>query len=83
MESTTISVKIDNEIYSNMKMHDYINWSALIRKSLVQQLEQMNRINTEKAKKAAIDIDRIRKSGVFKGGKSGVEIIREWRNKRK
>lgn len=83
MESTTISVKIDKEIYNQMKMHDYLNWSALIRRALAKELEQIERINIEKAKKAVADINRIRESRVFKGGTTGVEIIREWRNKRK
>ncbi len=36
-----------------------------------------------RAKKAANDIVKIRKSGIFDGGKTGTEIIREWRDKRR
>lgn len=39
--------------------------------------------NEEKMKNASDEIDKIRKSGIFKKGKTGVEIIRERRNKRK
>jgi len=37
----------------------------------------------ERARRAAKSMDRIRRSGIFDKGKSGVEIIREWREKRK
>lgn len=37
----------------------------------------------EKAREAAKGMDKIRESGIFDGGKTGVELIREWRDKRK
>jgi len=37
----------------------------------------------KKRKKVSEGIDRIRESGVFSGGKTGTEIIREFRDKRK
>ena len=35
------------------------------------------------AKRASEETDKIRKSRLFDGGKTGTEIIREWRDKRK
>jgi len=70
-----------------MRMNDEINWSAFLRKCLNQKLEKMketeNSFDTEKARKALDDANKIRKSGVFKGERTGVEIIREWREKRR
>ncbi len=86
MTDTTISVRIDKGTHERMKNHDHINWSAIIRRTLQQQLEQLQKekkFDREKAQKASQDIDKIRESGVFNGRKSGTEIIREWRDKRK
>lgn len=87
MTDTIISLRIDKRLHEQMKQVDYINWSAVLRKALVKQLEeQMQKeigFDEEKARKAAQDMDRIRKSGVFSGGKTGTELIREWRDKRR
>ncbi len=40
-------------------------------------------IDQKKAKQAADEIDEIRKSGVFNQGKPSLEIIKEWRRKRR
>ncbi len=54
-------------------------------KIISQRLEELEEDNfdMEKARKAAADMDRIRKSGIFSKGKSGAEIIREWREREK
>ncbi len=90
MTDTTISIRIDRNLRERMRVMDEINWSAVLRKALINQLnkkeifdENESNFNYQKAKRASDDIDRIRKSGVFNNGKTGVEIIREWRNKRK
>ena len=90
MTDTTISVRIDRNLRERMRAMEEINWSAILRKALINQLneKEVNGINEnnfdfQKAKKASDDMERIRKSGVFNKGKTGVEIIREWRNKRK
>jgi signal recognition particle GTPase len=87
MTDTTISLRIDKRIHEQMKQIEHINWSAILRRALQEQLEkQLQRESTfdeKRARKAARDMDRIRKSGVFGGGKTGTEIIREWRDKRK
>lgn len=86
MADTTISVRIDRSIHERMKQLDHINWSAIIRNTVQQRLEQLQKekkFDKEKALRASQDIDRIRKAGVFNSGKSSVEIIREWRDKRR
>lgn len=42
-------------------MHDEINWSAIIRKTVAEKLRQLNTIDRERAVNAARDIDRLRK----------------------
>lgn len=83
MTDSIISVRIGQDIREKMKTFSYINWSAVIRKMIREQIEKEDNFNLEKAKEASRKIDALRKSGAFNKGKSGVEIIREWRNKRK
>jgi predicted transcriptional regulator len=83
MAETTISVRIDSDLKEKMKMLDYINWSAIIRKAIQQYAEEQQIRKKEEIKKASEQIDKIRKTGIFNTGKSGAEIIREWRDKRR
>jgi len=46
-------------------------------------LVKEHKINKERARKAMEDIDKIRNSHVFDGGKTRTEIIREFRDKRR
>ena len=83
MSETTISVRVDETVHKQMKLHDDINWSAVIRQSLSQKLEQMESINIDRALRGAKQMDALRKSKSFDHGKQSVELIREWREKRK
>ena len=83
MSDTTISVRIDEHIYNEMKMHDVINWSGIVRNSIVEKLEKIETIDTARAKKAAAVMDTLRKSKSFDREESSVKIIREWREKRR
>ena len=83
MSDVTISLRIDEKIHSIMKMHDEINWSAVIRKTLTEKLKQLNSIDKKRALEAAKALDKIRESKTFDKGESATKIIREWRNKRK
>ncbi len=86
MADTTISVRVDERLHQRMRELDHINWSAIMRKAIekyVENSQKQDSFNEEKARKAARDIDRIRRSGIFNSGKTGTEIIREWRDKRR
>mgnify|MGYP001573655261 CR=1 FL=1 len=83
MTDTTISIRIDKNMHEKMKRIEYINWSAILRKALMQELSKIDEVNKEKVKIASETMNRIRKEGIFNKGKTGVEIIREWRNKRR
>ena len=82
-EESVISVRVDGKLHAQMKLHDEVNWSAILRMAIASKIEELEHIDTERAKRAAKKIDAIRKSGVFDSGKSSTEIIREWRDKRR
>ena len=83
MSDTTISVRIDEELYNRMQVHEEINWSGMIRSLLSRKIDDLESIDFERAKVAVKNIDKIRSSGIFTGGKDSTELIREWRDKRK
>ena len=83
MTDTTISLLVDQAVHEQMKLHDEINWSAMLRKSITEQLEKLEKIDEEKARKAMKTISELRKTKQFDKGKTSMEIIREWREKRK
>jgi hypothetical protein len=83
MKDEVISLRVGKELRRKMKMYEYINWSAIVRRALAEEMEKMHKIDRKKALEAARDMDKIRKSGVFNGGKTGTEIIREWRDKKR
>jgi len=83
MAETTISVRVDSTLHEQMKIHEEINWSAIIRQSLSQKLEQLESIDQERARQAANRMDKLRQTRIFNKGKRSEELIREWRDKRK
>ena len=83
MSDTTISVRIDEELYNRMQIHEEINWSGMIRSLLSRKIDDLESIDLERAKVAVKNIDKIRSSSIFGGGKDSTELIREWRDKRK
>ncbi len=78
-----ISLRVGKDIKEKMRMHRQINWSAIVRRTLTEELEKMRYMDKKRALRAAQDSDKLRKSGVFDGGKTGTQIIREWRDKRR
>lgn len=83
MSEAIVSVRVDASVHAQMQLHDEINWSGIVRNAIDEQLEKMESIDSTKAKYAAKQMDELRKKGTFAGGKTGVEIIREWREKRR
>ena len=83
MADVTISMRLDRKMHEKMKMHDEVNWSAILRKSISSYIDQFDEIDISEAKKAADDMDNLRVSNAFSSGQSGAEIIRKWRDKRK
>ena len=83
MTDEMISVRVDRATKEQMKLFNHINWSVIIRRALTEYLEKESKIDKARVRKALNDANKIRNSGAFSGGKSSVEIIREWRNKRR
>jgi hypothetical protein len=86
MEEKIISTRIDKKLHEQMKIHDEINWSAVLRRAVaekIKQSEEEHKIDREKAEKASEMIDKIRESRVFDKGMNSTELIRKWRDKRK
>ncbi len=83
MTDATISLRVDKRIHSMMKMHDEINWSAVLRKTLAERLRQLEVIDRDRALQAAKSMDKLREKKIFDKGEAVTKIIRRWRDKRK
>jgi len=83
MAEATISLRVDKGIHQQMKMHDEINWSAVLRKSVVHALANLDTVDTAKALAAVRMMNSLQKAKAFAKGKKSVEVIREWRERRK
>ena len=83
MADEIVSLRVGKELKEKMKMYSHINWSAILRKVLLEEINKLHRIDRVRAIRALKSADNIRHSGIFNSGKKGVEIIREWRDKRK
>ena len=82
MAEVTISLRLDKRLHSEMKQHDEVNWSAVLRKHIAEVVENMHHLDQQRAELARKTMDRFRQSKAFSSGKSSVEVIREWREKR-
>ena len=82
MTDVTISLRVDKQLHHEMKSHDHINWSAVLRNSIQETIEKIDTIDRKRAETASEVIDAFRTKKVFASGKKGVEVIREWRDKR-
>ena len=83
MNDEIISLRIGSDVREKMRQHAHINWSAILRKALIEEVNKLHTINKERALKALKNALDIRKSGVFNSKITGAEIIREWREKRR
>ena len=83
MTEVTISLRVDKGVHQEMKHHDHINWSAVLRNSIVQTLLDLDKLDNARADTASKTIDALRSAKLFTRGKKSVEVIREWREKRK
>ena len=88
MSQTTISVRIERAEHEQMKRHDDIKWSSVIRHSIHQKLQEAklqeaSPLDTVRARHAAAVMDKLRRLRAFDHGRPTGEIIREWREKRR
>lgn len=82
-----MSFRVKKDIHNEMKQHDEVNWSAVLRKAVMEKIRQRDinnfEIDKKRASEASKKIDDIRKSKIFDKGKNSTELIREWRDRRK
>ena len=81
-KQVTVSFRIAGRLHEQMKLQEEVNWSAVVRKSLEQTVQESYRIDRKRAEAACRGMDELRKAGAFSKGKSAVEVVREWRDKR-
>lgn len=81
----SINVKISDDLYSELGQHDEINWSGVVRTAIKNKLNnlELGKFDNERARRAFLECKKLRDSEVFKGKKTGAEIVREWRDKRR
>jgi hypothetical protein len=84
-ETAVITLRVDKRIRNLMRLHDEINWSAVLRKDLERHLEELHNqpVDREKVGRALAHLREAREKGLFSEGKPSVELIREWRQKRR
>ena len=66
-----------------MRSHEEVNLSAVLRRAIIENLENKEKVDREKRRKAFAMMDKLRKEGAFDGDRNSTEIIREWRNRRR
>ena len=77
----TVSVRVPDELKEKMDEHDTINWSAVIRANLEEEIERLESRSTGHAVATSERLsNEISEERV--ADQNTAEIIREWRNKR-
>jgi len=74
---STITVRIDPEIKKRMKKYSYINWSEVVRKAILEKLNEEERKNIAEA----LLINEKLKRKAPEGWDS-TEVIKSWRRRR-
>jgi len=73
----TITVRIDPEIKRRMKMYDYINWSEVVRRAIIERLREEEEKNLAEA---LLINERLRRKAPR--GWDSADVIRGWRRRR-
>ena len=83
MDDAIISLRVDKELRKKMRAQEEVNWSAVLRRAIIENIQNKEKVNREERRKAIEEMDKLRKLGVFDGKRDSTSIIREWRNKRR
>ena len=75
--SSTITVRIDPQIKKRMRRYNYINWSEVVRKAILEKLEEEEKKNIAEA---LLLNEKLRRRAPK--GWSSTEVIRRWRRQR-
>lgn len=77
----TVSVRVPDDVKERMERHDDVNWSAVIRAHIEDELEAResrsigHAVATSERLSGAIDPDDVAEQNT-------ADVIREWRNRR-
>ena len=74
---STITVRVDPEIKRRMRRFGYINWSEVVRRAILERLEEEEKRSIAEA---LLINERLRRRAPE--GWSSVEVIRGWRRAR-
>jgi Arc/MetJ-type ribon-helix-helix transcriptional regulator len=75
--SSTITIRIDPEIKKRMRRYSYINWSEVVRRAILEKLEEEEKKNVAEA---LLINEKLRRKAPK--GWNSVEVIRRWRGQR-
>ncbi len=76
---STISVRIDNDLKKKMESYKHINWSEMIRQSIVKAIQNEQDINRAKA---VLLNEKVRKKSSNTKNSDSTKIIRQFREQR-
>ena len=74
---STITVRIDPEIKKRMKKYSYINWSEVVRKAI---LEKLNEEERKDIAEALLINEKLKRKAPE--GWDSTEVIKSWRRRR-
>lgn len=74
---STISIRIDNELKKKMELYKHINWSEIIRQTIIKTIQ--NEQETNRAKAVLLN-EKVRKKPSEKV--DSAKIIRQFREQR-
>lgn len=81
MADITVSVRVDEQLHHEMKAHDEVNWSAVLRRTIAEQVQKLEHVDQARSQLVLQEILSIRKKKMFDQGRNTTELIREWRQK--
>ena len=73
----TITVRVDSEVKKRMKKYSYINWSEVVRRAILEKLEEEDRKNIAEA---LLLNEKLRRRAPEHW--DSTEVIKRWRRKR-
>ncbi len=74
---STITIRIDPEIKKRMKKYSYINWSEVVRRAILEKLNEEERKNIAEA---LLINERLRRKAPK--GWDSTEVIKSWRRRK-
>ena len=74
---STITIRIDPEVKKRMKKYSYINWSEVVRRAILERLNEEERRNIAEA---LLINEKLRRKAPK--GWNSTEVIKGWRRRK-